>query len=471
MKGKLSIENLLDHLKSIENSNEEYNSIYPGVLAQKQPVHTVYGGAHLFSFDVVQKLGRNAKNFFLQYAPDPIFFAKNLELKGSQWLPESPQDIKELTENISKNYPAAYFAKKVWTRVLEKLENEAVEDFRIDFEDGFGVRSDDEEDNVAKRAAEEVAKGMEKATLPPFLGIRIKSFDKYAKRSITTLDIFLKTLLDKGNGLPENFVITFPKIAILEHVEIFVEVLEKLEKANDLPKNSLKVELMVELTQTIINQKGETHIWNLVKATKGRCRGLHFGTYDYTASCDITSHQQAMDNPVCDFAKHIMQISAMGTGLMISDGATNIFPIPVYPKSEVPAQIAENVRAIYNSWKIQFSDIQHSLRAGFYQGWDLHPAQLPIRYAACYAFYLEDYQRVFQRMKNFLDISGQATLVDNVFDDAATGQGLINFFLKSYNCGAITKKDLAELHLTPETLQTRSFPKIITEYKKASENR
>jgi citrate lyase beta subunit len=460
----LNQQELQGALKKIQDSYHEFAKIYTGVLKTRQPVHTVYGGAHLFRSDVTQKLGNRAKKVFLDYAPNPIFFSKKMELKGHQELPTGNQETKSLLANIPKNYSAASFAHKVWSRALKKLEKEAVEDFRIDFEDGFGIRSDEEEDKVAVQAAEELAKGMEEKILPSFIGIRIKSFDYFAERSIRTLDIFLATLLKKSK-LPKNFIITFPKIAIVEHVTALVEILEKLEKNHKLKPGSLKIELMIELTQTIMSEEGVAHTWHLVKASQGRCRGLHFGTYDYTASCDVIAHFQAMDNPVCDFAKHIMQNTAAATGLMISDGSTNIFPVPVHPGSDNPAEISENVESFYRAWKIQYANIQHSLRTGFYQGWDLHPAQLPIRYVACYAFYLESFDQIFQRMKNFLAISGQATLSDDVFDDAATGQGLVNYFLKGYNCGAITKADIAALKITPEVLQTRSFAKIIEEYK------
>ena len=37
-----------------------------------------------------------------------------------------------------------------WDRMLAKLDREPVEDYRIDFEDGYGVRPDAEEDEHAK---------------------------------------------------------------------------------------------------------------------------------------------------------------------------------------------------------------------------------------------------------------------------------------------------------------------------------
>ena len=62
--------------------------------------------------------------------------------------------------------------------------------------------------------------------------------------------------------------------------------------------------------------------------------------------------------------------------------------------------------------------------------WDLHPAQLPSRYAAVYAFYLSALDAATRRLRAFIDKAAQATLVGDVFDDAATGQGLLNFFVR-----------------------------------------
>jgi len=98
---------------------------------------------------------------------------------------------------------------------------------------------------------------------------------------------------------------------------------------------------------------------------------------------------------------------------------------------------------------------QHSLVGGFYQGWDLHPAQLPTRYAAVYAFFLESLDAASERLRNFVEKAAKATLVGDVFDDAATGQGLLNYFLRAINCGAITKEEALGLSgLTLAELQT-----------------
>ena len=105
-------------------------------------------------------------------------------------------------------------------------------------------------------------------------------------------------------------------------------------------------------------------------------------------------------------------------------------------------------------------NIRRSLQHGFYQSWDLHPAQLPARYAAVYAFFLESLPDAARRLNAFLDRAAQATLVGNTFDDAATGQGLLNFFLRGLACGALTEAETLATGITLEELRGRSFAQI-----------
>ncbi len=203
----------------------------------------------------------------------------------------------------------------------------------------------------------------------------------------------------------------------------------------------------------------------LVAAGGGRITGAHFGTYDYTALCGITASWQHMRHQVCDFAKHMMQVALAQSGVRLSDGATNIMPVPVY-RAETPGRLTEpqrraNAEAIHRAWKTHYDDVMHSLVNGYYQGWDLHPAQLPTRYAALYTFFLTARPAATARLRNFVEKAAQATLVGDVFDDAATGQGLLNFFVRGLSSGALTLEEARETGLTVEELQGRSFLKIL----------
>jgi citrate lyase beta subunit len=430
-------------IEPLRRANEQFSRHYPGETGRRQPVHTVYGGAHLFKSDSAQRLGAVARRSLEEFAPDAATFAKAIGLKET-------------------------LAGTIYQRVTEKLQREPVEDFRIDFEDGYGNRPDAEEDGHAASAAAEVAAGRSNNTLPPFLGIRIKPFNEELRaRSFRTLDIFVSSLVQQNNGhLPDNFVVTLPKITIPEQVAALVALLKQLEQQNGLAEGSLKFEMMIETTQSIINHNGQLNLPLLLAAGDGRCVAAHFGTYDYTAGCNITAAHQHMLHPACDFAKQMMQVSFAGAGIWLSDGATNIMPVAPHRRAEGESltrkQLDENLEVVHRAWKLHYDHIQHSLVNAFYQGWDLHPAQLPTRYAAVYAFFLDSLEAASERLKNFVEKAAKATLVGDVFDDAATGQGLLNYFLRAINCGAIAEAEAVERSgLTLPELRSASFVKIL----------
>jgi citrate lyase beta subunit len=467
MKGLLSDESLRDLTAGLRQANEDFTRLYPGETGRRQPVHTVYGGAHLFKSDSAKRLGGLGRRSLDQFAPDFIIFARALNLPGADQLPETIADADELVLELKNK--SAWLAHTIYKRVSDKLRREPVEDFRIDFEDGYGNRPDTEEDEHARLAAVEVAEGMRNETLPPFIGIRIKPFNEELRtRSFRTLDIFVSTLSEQTGGkLPNNFVVTLPKITIPQQVSTLAALLERLEKHNSLATGSLKFEMMIETTQSIINHNGEINLPLLLGAAEGRCVAAHFGTYDYTAGCNITAAHQHMLHPACDFAKNMMQVSFAGTGIWLSDGATNIMPVAPHRFAEggpqlTAEQIDENRQVVHRAWKLHYDHIQHSLITGFYQGWDLHPAQLPTRYAAVYSFFLQSLEAASERLKNFVEKAAKATLVGDVFDDAATGQGLLNYFLRAINCGALTEEEALELSgLTLQELRSASFVKIL----------
>ena len=269
-----------------------------------------------------------------------------------------------------------------------------------------------------------------------------------------------------GGQLPDNFVVTLPKITIPEQVSLLSDLFDELEQKNAMPAGALRMEMMIETTQSIINRNGEINLPLLLAAARGRCVAAHFGTYDYTASCSITAAHQHMMHPACDFAKHMMQVSFAGTGIWLSDGATNIMPVAPHRAAEGETlsreQLTENQATVQRAWKLHFDHIQHSLTNAFYQGWDLHPGQLPTRYAAVYSFFLESLDAASERLRNFVEKAAKATLVGDVFDDAATGQGLLNYFLRAMNSGAISEDDALKLSgLTRDELRTGSFVKIL----------
>jgi citrate lyase beta subunit len=355
----------------------------------------------------------------------------------------------------------------VRARVVDKLRREPVEDYRLDFEDGYGHRPDEEEDGHARTAAEEMAAGLDAGTLPPFTGIRVKPLsDELHARSLRTLDLFLTTLVGRTGGrLPPGFVVTIPKVMAPGHVEAAARACAAFERRLGLAPGAIALEIMVETPQAILAPDGSSALRALVAAGAGRVRGVHFGTYDYTALCGITAAWQHMRHAACDFAKHMMQVALAQTGVQLSDGATAVLPVPPHqaaPGRPLTAQQSrENHEVVHRAWRRHFEDVQHSLVHGFYQGWDLHPAQLATRYAALYAFFLSARPAATVRLRTFIERAAQATLLGEVFDDAATGQGLLNFFARGLSAGALTPREAAETGLTAKELQGRSFRQIL----------
>ncbi len=422
-------------------ANRAFTQCYPGESNRRQAVHVVYGGAHLFKADSAQKLGVVALRSLAEYAPDAAALAAALVVKWD-----------------------AGFAATVYARVAAKLQREPVEDFRLDFEDGYGNREDSEEDGHAETSADQVAAGLAGGTLPPFVGIRVKPFNEDNRaRSMRTLDIFITSLVAKTGGkLPTNFVITIPKVQLAAHVTAAAKVCAALEKKLGLANGALRLEVMVETPQAIIDRDGRCPLLGFIEAAEGRCSSVHFGVYDYTASFGITAAYQAMGHPACDFARTVMVVALAGTGVHISDGATNILPVgPHRGDALTPDQLRENREAVQGAWKRAFDDNLHSLRNGIYQGWDLHPAQLVVRYAAVYSFFLSGLPAASGRLKAFVEKAALASLHGDVFDDAATGQGLLNFFLRGIACGAITEDEALATGLTLDEIRSRSFLKIL----------
>src|SRR5438067_5892636 len=240
MKTTLTTESTREITERLSAANREFAARYPGETLRRQPVHTVYGGAHLFKSDTTPRLGALALRALDAYAPSFAAFARALELPGSDDLPDSVADdsavraaIEEDETAFRREHKGVWLAHTVYARVVEKLRREPVEDFRIDFEDGYGNRPDAEEDGHAESAAKEVAAGARAGTLPPFIGVRIKPFtEELHARSVRTLDIFLSSLLaETGGRLADNFVVTLPKVTVPEQVDALARIFDEFEGA------------------------------------------------------------------------------------------------------------------------------------------------------------------------------------------------------------------------------------------------
>jgi hypothetical protein len=446
-------------LDALAEANRTFARAYPGERAERQPVHTFYVGAHLFTADFSRRAGELAARSMATYARDPAELATGMGIA--------------LTPAMEPSELAA-----IHRRVAAKLEREPVEDLRIDFEDGFGARPDADEDQAAEAAARAVAAGMRAGLLPRFIGIRIKSFgEQYKARGARTLGLFIDRLLaESGGRLPDGFVVTLPKITVPEQARALVRLLEILERRHRLPDGSLRLELMIEVSQALLGRDGRSPLPGFLEACEGRCRGAHFGTYDFTASCNVAAGYQTMDHPLCELAKGLMVLAFAGTGIFLSDGATNVIPVGPHEAAAAagrpltPAELAENRAAVHGAWQLAHRHIGRSLRSGLYQGWDLHPAQLPIRYATFYAFFRAGFAAAAGRLRTLIEAAARTTQAGAVLDDAATGQSLLGFIARGLSSGAVDVTDAAVTGLTAEELALRSFVDIVARRRGSSQS-
>lgn len=372
---------------------------YPGDDGSRQPIHTVYVPADRFTPALAAEWGAQA----LAAAEAHGGLARLGTLLG--------QDS-ELASAVAE-------------RVAAKLVSEPIEDLRLDFEDGYGDRGDEAEDADAVAAANAVAAAVAAGTAPPFIGIRFKCFEAATRaRGLRTLDLFVSTLAKAGE-LPAGLVLTLPKVTTVAQVQAMDFAVSRLEEVHGLPAGRLRFEVQVETPQLILGADGTSPLARLPHVVPGRISALHYGTYDYSASLQISAEYQSMEHPVADFAKEVMQLAVAGTGIRLSDGSTNIIPVG---------------DAVEDAWKLHGRLVRRSLENGYYQGWDLHAAQLPSRYAASYAFYREGLPAAALRLRNYVERTE-----GGVMDEPATARALAAFVLRGVQCGAVGTEEVQAL--------------------------
>ena len=327
-------------------------------------------------------------------------------------------------------HPPLPFAHALADRVVAKLALEPIEDLRIDFEDGFGIRDDDDEDAAIASAVAAVHSG----PMPPFVGLRCKSLEAPTRaRAVRTLDLFLEAWLSEG-PLPGTFVVTLPKVSAVAQVEAMVRLCAELEQAYGLNAGQLRFELQIETPPAVLGADGTATVARMIHVADGRCSGLHYGTYDYSASLGIAAAYQSMEHPVADHAKAVMQVAAALTPVRVSDGSTNVLPVG-------------DTEAVQAAWHLHHRLVRRSLERGFYQGWDLHPAQLPTRYGATYGFFRESREAAIARLSAYLDRRSAGVL-----DEPATARALAGFLLRGLDCGAFDESEVAFDRSTLEAL-------------------
>ena len=388
----------LDELLAV--SDAQLATDYPGESYGRQPVHTAYVAAHRFAPDTVRLWGSQAIAAMDEFAKDTTEFATAFGLR-----PEVAEQVRPL--------------------VLAKLDAEPIEDIRIDFEDGYGTRSDETEDSHARAAARSLLFVLGEDGAPPIVGIRCKSLEsKTRRRAIKTIDAFLDALCENGGKPPPGLLITLPKVTSADQVSAMNLLCQRFESAYGLvyPRR-LPFEIQVEMPQLIVGADGAATIARCVHAGRHRLVGLHFGTYDYSAAVGVSADHQSLEHPSADYAKSVMQVAVAGTGVALSDGSSNV--LPVGSKEQVIA-----------AWQLHAGLVRRSLERGFYQGWDLHPAQLVSRYAASYAFYRQGFGGACDRLRSYAERSAAG------LEEPATGRALAGYLSRALNCGAVTEVEL-----------------------------
>jgi citrate lyase beta subunit len=375
---------------------------FPGDPGTRQPVHTVYVPADAFTATTVREWGDQALAALAAHAPDAQALAGVLGLPAAE-------------------------AAEVHDRMRAKLRREPVEDLRIDFEDGYGSRPDAEEDADAVAAARTVTAAVADRSAPPYLGIRMKCLEAAVRdRGIRTLDLFLTALLD-GGGLPAGLVLTLPKVTFPAQVDAMARLCGAFERAAGLPHGRIGFEIQIETTQSVLGPDGRATVPRLIDAAAGRATGLHYGTFDYSAACGVSAAHQSMDHPAADYAKAVMQVAAAGTGVRLSDGSTNVLPVG-------------STERVHAAWQLHYGLVRRSLARAYYQGWDMHPAHLPTRYAAVYAFYREGLPAAAARLSAYVARSG-----GDVLDEPATARALSIYLLRGLDCGAVDPDEVTAL--------------------------
>jgi len=313
---------------------------------------------------------------------------------------------------------APALVEEVLPRVRAKLATEPVEDLRVDAEDGYRGAPDAEDDDVL-RAAIAVAGDVWAGSAPPSVGIRVKSLQgPTRRRGVRSLDLFFGALA------ADRAVVTLPKVTDVEQVRAFLPVLDALEAARGGP---LDLELQVETPQAVLGPDGAVTLARMVHAAGSRLTGLHYGTYDYSASLGIAAAHQAADHPAADFAKQLMQVAVAGTGARAVDGSTNV--LPVGSREQVHA-----------AWRLHAGLVRRALERGLYQGWDLHPAQLVTRYVATYAFFRAALPAAAGRLAAYLDRTEAGVL-----DEPATARAQAAVLLRGLDCGAVDDAEVRVL--------------------------
>ncbi len=396
-------DDLIDELnKQLAQADRDLAVRYPGDRVDRTPVHTVYVPADRYDEGTPVQWGRDAVALLEQYAPNADALAAAIDV--------APDRVAD-----------------VYDRVRAKLANDPIEDLRVDFEDGYGRRPDEVEDADLARVLSAYERQRGDGSRPTWWGIRFKAFEAPTReRGIRTLVAFLQRTCE-GGVVPDGLTITLPKVTSVEQVAAMALALTRIESELGLPDHGLGFEIQVETAQAIMASDGRAAVAQMVHASDGRARALVYGTFDYSAGLGVAAPYQALDHPVADHAKAVMQVAAAQTGVTVSDGSTNVVDF-------------SSADAAGATWALHMGLVLRSLRSGIYQGWDMCPGHLVSRWVATYLFFREALHPAAARLAAYTN-----RVEGGVMDEPATAKMLASALLRGVHCGAVDAAEVQEL--------------------------
>ena len=320
----------------LESTDQLLETRFPGDDGRRQPVHTVYVPADRYHPDLPAQWGAAA--------------AACVEARRDRgglaappgWIDGSPP-----------RSPLASCA---------KLAAEPIEDLRLDFEDGYGPRPDDEEDARRRgdgepladaappgprrrcRPAVQVLRGAD----PPPRATHPRPVPRHPAR--------------RPAACPTGWSSRCPRSARSSQVAGHGRRSAGGSRRRRTPRRSLRFEIQVETPQLIIGADGTRPV---AAADPRRWRAGHRPALRHLRLQRLAAASprptRPCDHPAADFAK---QVDAGGRR---RHRGAPVRRLHQRAAGRRPAQV-------HAAWRLHAGLVRRALERGFYQGWDLHPA-------------------------------------------------------------------------------------------------
>ncbi len=368
--------------------------------------HTFYGGAQLFQVNTLEKCAQKSLAFFRQVFPSV------LEL--SQFLAEDDFTSEQM--------------KLIFSRLEKKLNTSAIEDFRIDFEDGLGLRSGAEEDFFAQKAGEIVCDVRQ--NFSGRIGLRLKSPERATlQRCKRTFKIFFDAFFKQGNNLKPDgfFIVTLPKVKNSKSIQHFVNFVRQYCRKKKISSAFFKYEIMVETAEIARSIHRIAPLSKITDYLGTRLLGLHIGIYDYLSELGVPPSAQGQNHFFIQQLEYFLVSNF--SHLEISDGVNQSIPN------------SGNLMEAMKILKCQYRLNLEKMDRGINRGWDIHPFQLVARYLALICFFEKNTANMQQRYENFTNSNQKAQKLGVIFDDAASMRGVESFLEREKLFLGVTEND------------------------------